>query len=262
MTDDERESIYRLWDELAGSSAAQVDQACRRLMQTLASWIGADNAGWLAAVRLLHEEHAARDAMNGWRVKAIQYLYPPTDAELLAASRIVKSHNQQPGLTTVAALRGSGAFRVHRLYDGFVDLDQLKSTAYYRAYYEAFGVDDRLWVGVPINADAESYFVFDKRRTESRFSQRDAELAAFAIRGLGWFCRQLFYSHGLIVAQEPLTPKQRQVVQLLLTEKPEKQIAAELGLSPHTTHGYVKEIYRKYGVKGRAGLMAIWLSSS
>lgn len=154
----------------------------------------------------------------------------------------------------------SGAFRVRRLRDGFVDLETLRETDHYRAYYEVFGVDDRLWVASPINLQAESYFVFDKRRTASRFTDADAELAGRAIRGITWFQRRLLYSHGLLIAQHPLTPAERLVVQLLLTDKSEKEIAAALEISAHTIHGHVKEIYRKYNVSGRAGLMAIWLS--
>jgi DNA-binding CsgD family transcriptional regulator len=255
-----RQHVYALWDELAAYPAADIDKACNHLLTTICNWLNADNAAWIGAIRLLHGPSAMRDGMLGWRVKVITYVNPPTEVEALAARQIIAKHAQEPGLTTVAALQGSGTFRVHRLCDGFVDLDNLRGTAHYRAYYEAFGVEDRLWVGSPISDEAESCFVFDKRHTLSRFSEADAELAGYAVRGLTWFQRQLFYSHGLLVAQEPLTAMERQVVQLLLTDKSEKEIAVELGQSPHTTHGHVKEIYRKYNVTGRAGLMAVWLS--
>ena len=83
-----------------------------------------------------------------------------------------------------------------------------------------------------ISPETESYFVFDKRKTASRFSSADAKLAGFAVRGLTWFQRQLFISHGLHVAQQPLTSTERRVLQLLLTEKSEKQIADAMGQSP------------------------------
>jgi DNA-binding NarL/FixJ family response regulator len=42
----------------------------------------------------------------------------------------------------------------------------------------------------------------------------------------------------------------------LLTTKAycEKQIAAELGISQHTVHVYVKQLYRKFGVSSRPEL--------
>jgi DNA-binding NarL/FixJ family response regulator len=122
----------------------------------------------------------------------------------------------------------------------------------------AFGVDDQLWVASPISPETEAYFVFNRRGT-SRFSETDAELAGVALRGLSWFHRQMFYSHGLLVAQDPLTPTQRLVLQMLLSNKTEKEIATELGQRFHTTHTNVKDIFSKYNVKSRAGLMAVWL---
>ena len=41
-----------------------------------------------------------------------------------------------------------------------------------------------------------------------------------------------------------------------MTGASEKQIASQLGLSPHTTHHYVKTLYRRFGVSSRAEFMA------
>ncbi|WP_133647709.1 PAS domain S-box protein [Paraburkholderia flava] len=56
-----------------------------------------------------------------------------------------------------------------------------------------------------------------------------------------------------------LAPYERKVLELLLTEATEKQIAEQLGLANSTTHSYITGIFRKYGVRGRAGLMSLWL---
>ncbi len=256
-----REDLFALWDTLAAAPASGIDATCRHLLTTLCGWLGADNAAWLGAVRLLDGIAATRDALNGWRVKTITFLHPPQAQEALLAQKILADKAPvPPGMPSVATAKLSGAFRIHRLHDGFIDLDAYRQTDHFRAYHEAFGVDDRLWVASPINPQTESYFVFDKRRTPSRFTEADAELAGETIRGLTWFQRQLLYSHGLLVAESPLTPTERQVVQLLLTDKSEKEIASDLGQSPHTTHDHVKEIYRKFNVNGRAALMAVWLS--
>ncbi|WP_144113186.1 PAS domain S-box protein [Paraburkholderia sp. BCC1886] len=56
-----------------------------------------------------------------------------------------------------------------------------------------------------------------------------------------------------------LAPYERKVLELLLTEATEKQIAERLGLAVSTTHSYITTIFRKYSVRGRAGLMSLWL---
>jgi DNA-binding CsgD family transcriptional regulator len=261
VNDSDRERVFRLWDELAAFPTSEIDAAWRHLAQSIADWIGADTAFWVGTVRLLDGEQAERDELYGWRVKVITFLHPPTEAEQRAAQRAVGKSQPDLGMATVAAVRGSGVFRVHRLHDGFVDLDAFRQTDYFKSHFVAFGVDDQLWVASPISAETEAYFVFN-RRGKSRFSAADAQLAGFALRGLSWFHRQMFHSHGLLVAQEPLTSAQRDVLRLLLTDKTEKEIAAELGQSFHTTHTHVKDIFRKYNVKSRAGLMAVWLGSA
>src|SRR5262249_4005175 len=53
-----------------------------------------------------------------------------------------------------------------------------------------------------------------------------------------------------------LGPRRRAVLRQLETGASEKEIAAALDLSPHTTHDHVKAIYRAYGVRARPELMA------
>ncbi len=53
-----------------------------------------------------------------------------------------------------------------------------------------------------------------------------------------------------------LPPRLRQTLDGLCDGLAEKEIAAKLGLSAHTVHGYVKALYRKWGVQSRGALMA------
>ena len=53
-----------------------------------------------------------------------------------------------------------------------------------------------------------------------------------------------------------LSPRLRETGAALMTGASEKQIASQLGLSPHTTHHYVKTLYRRFGVSSRAEFMA------
>lgn len=55
---------------------------------------------------------------------------------------------------------------------------------------------------------------------------------------------------------ESLPPRLKPVLRLLLDGDAEKQVAAKLGLSPHTVHQYVKVLYKTLGVSSRAELLA------
>ena len=54
----------------------------------------------------------------------------------------------------------------------------------------------------------------------------------------------------------PLSPRQRQTLQLLLAGNSEKEIAAQMGLSHNTVHHYVKALHRHFGVSSRSELRA------
>jgi len=53
-----------------------------------------------------------------------------------------------------------------------------------------------------------------------------------------------------------LSPRMRQTLERLLAGDSEKQIAGKLGVSPHTVHVYVKELYRGFEVSSRGELLA------
>jgi DNA-binding CsgD family transcriptional regulator len=255
------ERLYTLWDELADFPAGASDQALTHLMQTLVGLLKADNAVWIGAVRMAHGDAAARDPLRGWRVRMSRRLVTmPETGEIVR--KMIRTQDTNADMTSCALARSAGALRVHRMRDGFVDFAAFRRTPQYRFYYEGLGITDRIWVASPITADAESYFLFDLHRTRRRFSPADAALAGAALRGLKWFQRNLLLSHGLLQADTPLSPIQRKVLALLLTEKSEKEIAHTLSLTPGTTHQYVVDLYRTFRVNSRAGLMALWISAA
>jgi DNA-binding CsgD family transcriptional regulator len=52
-----------------------------------------------------------------------------------------------------------------------------------------------------------------------------------------------------------LTEREWYVLRAMTSDGCEKQLAAQLGLSPHTLHTYIKSIYRKIRVQGRLPLL-------
>lgn len=56
-----------------------------------------------------------------------------------------------------------------------------------------------------------------------------------------------------------LSPRLRDTLLGLARGRSEKQLAADLGISPHTLHGYVKDLHRRFGVQSRSELLALCL---
>ncbi len=70
-------------------------------------------------------------------------------------------------------------------------------------------------------------------------------------------CRLLGAQLGKPEALPPgLTPRLGQTLTRLLAGDGEKQVATQLGLSPHTVHVYVKALYRHFDVCSRGELLA------
>jgi hypothetical protein len=150
----------------------------------------------------------------------------------------MREEDTDPGMTTRAITAEAGTFRVRCLRGGFVELRRL---AAHRALARVLpglrhhgphvgGVPGQRRRGVLFS------FLFDLYRTRRRFSAADLALVGGALRGLKWFHRNLMLSHGLLVAGDPLSPTQRRALALLLTDRTEKETAAELSLTPGTVH--------------------------
>jgi DNA-binding CsgD family transcriptional regulator len=253
-----QERIHALWDTLADFEASQADEALRHLMAELCGLVEAQNAVWVGAVRL--DGSLPGDPVKGWRPRTVRYLHPASPLHDAVREQTEKLESGNVDETTLRNVAGAGTFRVNRLVD-LVSPEWFDS-GYCRDYYHGAGIADAIWAGVPINEDTESYFGIKRHAGHPPFTVEEREAVAHVLRGLKWFLRRQMLSHGLLVANIPLTPVERQVLHGLLGGQSEKEIAAAQGRSPHTTHGYVTSIYRKYGVNNRAALMALWLGRS
>jgi len=250
-----RDCLSSLWDGLADFDAARVEEAREHLLGGICRLIDARNATWIGAVRM--GEPDPRDPVKGWRPSAVRQLRSSPMIEELAREQARMLEAGVVDHSTIANVGGAGRYRVSLLRElvpqGWFEGD------YYRAFYLGAGHCDAIWAGVPINEDAESYFGFYRGLDQEPFGETEREIVDQALRGLRWFHRQQFLGEGLGVASVPLTRPERRVLKGLLLGLSEREISEANGHSPHTTHEYVKRLFRKYGVNSRAALTALWL---
>jgi DNA-binding CsgD family transcriptional regulator len=167
------------------------------------------------------------------------------------ASTIVRNRIR-PSICRCANSAASGAYSLRReLPATWFD------TPFYREHYGDHGIEDAAFVAFSVNQDCESHFGFYARQA---LTDDAIACLAYTLRGIKWFHRHLMLSHGLMIASAPLTPSERRVLALLLTEATEKQIAHQLELAVSTVHQHVVSLFRKFGVRSRAGLMSLWLN--
>jgi DNA-binding CsgD family transcriptional regulator len=255
MTPLQQNNTHVLWDELADFPVASTDDALVHLMKSICEFIGADNAFWLGGLRI--NPFSENDPLKGWRPRANRFLHPAPIHEEAYRAQEAKWNRREMDLTYERAMRDVGSFRSYRLR-GELPPDWFDGPTY-KIYYASRDIFDTCFVTFPLNEDCESYFAFHRIRKRKPFTLADEQSAAYALRGIKWFHRQLIHSHGVLLSAGPLSPVQRRITHLLLTERSEKEIATETGQSPQTTHKYVTDIFRKFGVNSRAALTALWL---
>lgn len=256
------EKFYGLWDELADLPLVEMRGSIELLFSRIAEWIGADNAFWVGVARVRDEEEAKDDILYGWRLRAAERWLPPTEECQDLVRKVLAHMERDPGMSTREIIRQAGRFRTFRLRDGFIDFEEFSKTQQYDMYFRQAGITDRIWCVFPVNQDAESLFCFDRVNRRSRFTHEHELLVGQVLRGIKWYHRQLLLNHGLLVGRTPLSPAHRRLLPQLLSDKPEKEIADTLGLSRATTHKYVTDIFRSFGVTNRPGLITLWMGGT
>ncbi|TAN53247.1 MAG: LuxR family transcriptional regulator [Methylococcaceae bacterium] len=250
-----KSDIHALWDELAElGSAARVEAGLTGILTRICSLINAQQAYWLGSVRMCR----GRDPLHGWRPAAIRYLYPrpALDVNYEAHRRLIEAGVVDPSI--VANVRGAGNYRIN-IHHELVPPEWFES-AFYHLHFEPLEIRDAICLVTPLGEDIESWLGFERiGQHRQLFGQAERDLLDEAARPLKWFHRQIALHHGILLAEKPLTAAERRILNALLGSEAEKGIADNLGLTVSSVHTYATRIYRKFNVKGRTGLMALWL---
>lgn len=253
------QQIEAIWDEMTHFGSAQTDAALDFLFQRLCQLVDAQGAYWAGVVQL--GDNPKPDPLNGWRPRAYRLFKGHSawdDTAQETQSRIEKGAADPVFTSTI---RDAGNFRVfsrHQVVD-----EAWYQSDYYKTCFEPFGISDGLIIITPVGEGVESVMGINRiNHPTPHFNSEDIQRVTTALRPMQWFHRQLMLAHGLLLADSPLTRSERRVLNGLLSEDTEAQVAEKLELSPSTVHTYVKRICRKYGVRGRTGLVALWLGQN
>lgn len=188
----------------------------------------------------------------------------------------------------------SGVYLVSPFYQAFLDgiapgvyplrelaPDRFRQGEYYRKYYAHIGTADLLGLYVPPGPELTLMLSLGRRDGRPRFGRGDLarlrraapvigalasrhwrdldgeQSAASGTRDLHSRFRSLFESFG----GPGLTPREREVVQLLLRGHSAKAAARVLKISPETLRVHRKHIYAKLGVSSQGDLFSLFLSA-
>ncbi len=107
----------------------------------------------------------------------------------------------------------------------------------------------------PSSHEIYSVIRLQRRGARTAFSERERMIVHVLFQQVDWLHRDGGEVETREVSVE-LTPRERQIVNLLLNGESRDSIAAQLGLSRYTINAYFRDIYRHFGVSARTELMA------
>ena len=159
---------------------------------------------------------------------------------------------RDPVIDVLAAIEGRVTTFTRR--EAVADEDWYRST-HYKQMRKPLCLGPSLYVKIVAQSIERTTIVMLFRETGAEaFSERDAYLVDLCLSEMAWpFTPEMTYTDPRVDA---LQPRLKKVMKLLLEGDSEKQVAFKLGLSPHTVHEYVKNLYSELEVNSRGELLA------
>lgn len=161
-----------------------------------------------------------------------------------------------------------------------IDDGKWYSSPFFKQVMAPVGLDDCILSTVPLSGLQPFIAVVClagplgelRHRGQPYFTAHQRRLVEIAHSALRW----IYYPHPQLYAEHfgnslrpievpgqlapALAPRLRKILACLLAGSSEKELACQLGLSRHTVHEYVRQIYKKYSVNSRSELMARWVN--
>lgn len=130
-----------------------------------------------------------------------------------------------------------------------------------RELWHAAGVGDLMISACPLpNGELSAVGIY-RQVGEDHFDSRAARMAHIVLAEVPWL-HETAWTEQKKALLPSLSPRRRNVLNLVLEGHSRKEMAASLGISVHTLDGYVKDIFRHFRVHSQAELIARFRSGS
>lgn len=240
---DVREIIHLLGEVIALNGTTS--QKKRHLMDGLCRMIGGD--AWAWSLLHLEEDQAPRQVLM---------LHGGFDEDRLAKWAMAIEHPKMKPVTgdlVTEAMTTSRSFT--RKSADFVP------KAWWDSNDEAFylwrdaNIRSFLLSAWPLSGGGFSGIGIYRNADRPQFDARECRIAHILFSEIPWLHREAIAA-GEEKQLMPLPPRQRTAVNLLVQGWSRKKIAAHLGISENTVHGYVRDIFKHFRVHSQAELIA------
>ncbi|HMG56041.1 MAG TPA: LuxR C-terminal-related transcriptional regulator [Kofleriaceae bacterium] len=233
--------VVELRDLPRGSLAQQ-----RRMLEGTAALVGAQVAVWADVAGLASGRVVIRPAIDlGWASERER-------AWFLRFVDTAQHSLRDPTMAPMARAATSPMFTFRR--DQLLDDKQWYGSLHLQELRRPARVDDCIYSAYATGDDTAACFSLHRAWGERRFTERERRLIELVHREA-----RFLHEPPNDLAPEivrGLSPRLRDALRGLARGLSEKQLAAELGISPHTAHDYAKALHRHFGVQSRSELLA------
>ena len=162
---------------------------------------------------------------------------------------------KDPVIDVLAAIDGRVITRARA--DAVAD-EAWYGSEHFKQIRQPLGLDHALYVKiVAASLGRQTIVMLSRAKGEPAFTDRDAYLCELCLSEMAWpYTPDVDYTDPRL---ETLQPRLKKVMRHLLEGDSEKQVALKLGLSPHSVHQYVKQLYAQLEVNSRGELLAQWV---
>lgn len=241
---DDARAIVRLLGEVSAIDCDLIAQK-RHLMEGLCTLIGAHSWAWATTFRFAPEEVPLNSG----------FLTGGFSAEQFAKFQEALEHPD----TAILNARFTGEFEkkqthLTRLRDQ-IDLEGYFPDSAVYPIWLAAGVEQVILSIRPSEKGTLSHVGVYRRPGATSFSIRESRITHIVLGEVPWL-HDAVLSKTIGTKVTRLTPRQRITLNLLIEGQTRKQIAEHLGLSSHTVHGYVKDVFGFFRVHSQPELIA------
>ena len=239
----------------------QTDAMLQAYLEKVRRATGADNAEWLIAYRgEFGRDTPFIELLDDWKVMDMAHSEIDRDTVMeraLAYQALAEGHNEVSPLTR-AALNHTGQHRTHHLQQ-VMSSDQ-GSHWVQTSHLSKYNIQDRTLGVFSLNAKCESYLIIN--RAEQPFQHANIQALQDMVISHPRLHHWLMLERGLSErCERPLSPRQQQLVHLLLQPYGKAELAEKMGLAQSTVHSYTMTLYRNFQVSSRQEFMSLWFSA-
>lgn len=251
-------------NQIHACSALETERMCMLYQDYICSLVSANAITWLAFYRGSYgRKFWNTKLLDGWRL--VESILPAGEnSDSRTGREAFNRLTEKYDINSIAMLAQSqaGKTRVYRAVDAAGDAMMGKNLLR-KEFLARHDNTGQVMLGIyHLDKQAESYLIVHRLRSNTPFSQDDEQRFYQALLEFPRLHYWLFLERGLVKpARRPFSPRQRELIKLMLTPLSEKTIAQELGLARSTTHNYIVEIFRNLGVKSRTEMIQLWLGA-